>query len=570
MSTRKATPDIMGAVLEAKVQAELIPLNKIRSDGGTQMRAALNEDTVKEYAEKFGISHAWGDFPPVVLFYDGTDYWVGDGFHRIEAYRLAVGGDPHTTPVHAEVRAGSRRDAILFAAGANANHGLRRTNADKRRSVETLLRDDEWANWGDREIARACNVTHPFVAQIRKELSGNNYQIPTERTVTRGGTTYTQNVSNIGSNQPQRQQPRGEDTWQPAQETPAVAAWQWHATVCLDCGFVRAGGNTCGACKSTNGRIMYDQAEANRLAEQVKRRIAEQEAARQAVAREAGTAAAKEIDKPLMEWDEADWAKYESAQRAAVLTDDRTVLAIATADAAFGIAADKPTDDAAIDAILRPDATPVSFRPDYDSDEWYTPAEYIEAARRVMGSIDLDPASCDMAQAVVQADVYLSKLENGLVQQWIRENVWINPPYGQAAPWVAKLLAEYDKGSFVKQAIVLLNNMTETGYFQSQVKQRVLEVLSNRDLAGGRRGLFHPDNFTFGQSVFLSQIVAAVEAVDGVDSVEVQTFQRWGKSAADELKKGFISMGTREVALLSNDPNFAEQGVVEVTVKGGL
>mgnify|MGYP000939282244 FL=1 len=464
MSTRKATPDIMGAVLEAKVERELIPLNKIRSDGGTQMRAALNEDTVKEYEEKFNTSHAWGDFPLVVLFYDGTDYWVGDGFHRIEAYRRAC-GHPPTIPVHAEVRAGSRRDAILFAAGANANHGLRRTNADKRRAVETLLRDEEWAAWSDSEIARRCAVDHKTVGNIRKELAAT-WEIP-KSTARTGADGRTINTTNIGSNQPQRQQPKNEGTWQPAQETPAVAAWQWHATVCLDCGFVRAGGNTCGDCKSTNGRVMYDQAEANRLAEQVKRRIAEQEAARQAVAREAGSAVAKEIDKPILEWDEADWGKYESAQRAAVLTDDRTVLAIATADAAFGIAADKPTDDAAIDAILRPDATPVSFRPDYDSDEWYTPAEYIEAARRVMGSIDLDPASCELAQTVVQADVYLSKLENGLVQQWIRENVWINPPYGQAAPWVAKLLAEYDKGSFVKQAVVLLNNMTETNYFQS-------------------------------------------------------------------------------------------------------
>lgn len=110
----------------------------------------------------------------------------------------------------------------------------------------------------------------------------------------------------------------------------------------------------------------------------------------------------------------------------------------------------------------------------------------------------------------------------------------------------------------------------KAGYFQSQIKQRVLEVLSNRSLADGRRGLFHPDNFSFGQSVFLSQIVAAVEAVDGVDSVEVQAFQRWGKTAAGELKRGFITMGPREVALLSNDPNFAEQGVIEVTVKGGI
>lgn len=150
--------------------------------------------------------------------------------------------------------------------------------------------------------------------------------------------------------------------------------------------------------------------------------------------------------KPLVEWTDDDWFAY-YAQREQPQPQQ--------------------PDEAAIAAVLTPDETPVSFRPDYDSDEWYTPAEYIEAARRTMGSIDLDPATCELAQTVVQADVYLTKFENGIVQQWIRENVWLNPPYGQADPWVAKLLAEYDKGAFVKQAIVLLNNMTETGYFQS-------------------------------------------------------------------------------------------------------
>ena len=63
--------------------------------------------------------------------------------------------------------------------------------------------------------------------------------------------------------------------------------------------------------------------------------------------------------------------------------------------------------------------------------------------------------------------MYLTKIENGLGQMWIRETVWLNPPYGQAEPWVAKLLAEFDGGAFVQQAVVLLNNMTETAYFQA-------------------------------------------------------------------------------------------------------
>ena len=140
---------------------------------------------------------------------------------------------------------------------------------------------------------------------------------------------------------------------------------------------------------------------------------------------------------------------------------------------------DTQRTEAEINAILNP--VPVSQRDDYDGDEWYTPAEYIEAARRVMGSIDLDPASCAMAQTVVKADVYLTKTENGLSQRWIRENVWLNPPYSNPAKWVEKVLAEYESSSpFTKQAVVLVNNATETEWFQSLLKRFPVCMLSRR------------------------------------------------------------------------------------------
>ncbi len=66
---------------------------------------------------------------------------------------------------------GSLRDAILYACGANAAHGLRRTNGDKRRAVETLLKDDEWSQWSDHEIARRCIVTRQMVSAQRVSLA---------------------------------------------------------------------------------------------------------------------------------------------------------------------------------------------------------------------------------------------------------------------------------------------------------------------------------------------------------------------------------------------------------------
>lgn len=97
-----------------------------------------------------------------------------------------------------------------------------------------------------------------------------------------------------------------------------------------------------------------------------------------------------------------------------------------------------------------------------ESSEWYTPAAYIEAARSAMGGIDLDPASCSLANEVVRAARFFDRAANGLQQPW-HGRVWLNPPYsdymGQAASWAAKLLAEHQAGR-ASQAIMLVNLST--------------------------------------------------------------------------------------------------------------
>jgi len=175
-----------------------VPIESIRIDGGTQSRVRIDPETVADYADAM---QGGAEFPPVIVYYDGNQYWLADGFHRLQAW---VSAWPERTGIPAEVRQGDRREAVLHSVGANDAHGLRRTNEDKRRAVLRLLEDAEWGAWSDREIARRCNVSDKTVGQIRKTLTADfrSDTQPVERTyTTKHGTTATMQTGNIGKGQ---------------------------------------------------------------------------------------------------------------------------------------------------------------------------------------------------------------------------------------------------------------------------------------------------------------------------------------------------------------------------------
>jgi uncharacterized ParB-like nuclease family protein len=147
--------------------AKLIQLALIKRDGGTQSRAELSEDIIAEYAEAME-ENTKNPFPALQTVYDGQFYWLWDGFHRAAAAER-VGWNE----IECDVCQGTHRDAMLLSVGANADHGLRRTNADKRQAVQRLLCDDEWVQWSDRQIAAKCFVSDRLVNNMRQESGAN-------------------------------------------------------------------------------------------------------------------------------------------------------------------------------------------------------------------------------------------------------------------------------------------------------------------------------------------------------------------------------------------------------------
>ena len=144
-----------------------------------QTRAALNEDTVSDYAEAMER----GDkFPPVTVFTDGAEYYLADGFHRVEALRR-IG----KMAVVAELQDGDYKAALLYALKANSTHGLRRTNADKRHALEMAWNAREHLFGGEPSqnlLADTCGISRQTVvrflsAQVVTMLQGDAPAAPT-------------------------------------------------------------------------------------------------------------------------------------------------------------------------------------------------------------------------------------------------------------------------------------------------------------------------------------------------------------------------------------------------------
>ena len=106
-------------------------------------------------------------------------------------------------------------------------------------------------------------------------------------------------------------------------------------------------------------------------------------------------------------------------------------------------------------------------------------------------------------------------------------------------------------------------------YLRGHIKAALLVLLSNRLLPDGQQGFFHPDNLTFGEGIYLSKLVAAAQAVAGVESVTVTKLERLFEGPNQELANGILPLGPLEIARLDNDRSFPENGKLVLDIRGG-
>jgi hypothetical protein len=116
---------------------------------------------------------------------------------------------------------------------------------------------------------------------------------------------------------------------------------------------------------------------------------------------------------------------------------------------------------------------------------------------------------------------------------------------------------------------ITLQVCVDPDYFQSDVEQSLMQVLGSRILPNGQKGLFYRDNFTFGQSVYLSPVYAAARSVPGVILVTATQFQPQGVNSTQYLSAGRIKLGSLQVARLDNDPSYPDHGQLILVMQGG-
>lgn len=178
-----------------------LQLSAVELDTSIQCRATIDTAVVNDYAERM---EAGDTFPPIDVFGSKSKCWLGDGWHRTMAAR-----QNGAVMIEAKVHPGGRLEALKHALGANALHGHRRTNADKRRCVEIALR--EFPKLSSRAVAEMCGVGHEMVEAQRPQLA-----------VSASSTRTGQDGKERAARREPRMKPRGVDFYNAERPRPVL------------------------------------------------------------------------------------------------------------------------------------------------------------------------------------------------------------------------------------------------------------------------------------------------------------------------------------------------------------
>ena len=136
-----------------------VRLDQVRSDGDTQFRKKIDQKNINYYAECMEDGDV---FPPIEVVFDGSEYWLWNGFHRYHAYKK-IGVDV----VEVDYRPGTQEDAQDLALGANSDHGFGLTKADRKNKVQWALSQERYKDYNNVQLAKLCKVSDTFVAAER-------------------------------------------------------------------------------------------------------------------------------------------------------------------------------------------------------------------------------------------------------------------------------------------------------------------------------------------------------------------------------------------------------------------
>lgn len=196
------------------MQSKQVKLTDIRLDGGTQPRTDVDHDVIDTYAEAY---RSGAKFPPAVVFFDGKEYWLADGFHRWWASRKA-----DRKAMLCDIHNGTQQDAQWYSYSANRTHGLNRSNQDKQRAVRAALLHPNGAQLSDSQIAEHVGVAVNTVCKYRAEMESTLQIAKSPDRTGRDGRTI--NTANIG-----RKAVVEEVEEEPASEPSTADEFDWDA-----------------------------------------------------------------------------------------------------------------------------------------------------------------------------------------------------------------------------------------------------------------------------------------------------------------------------------------------------